>query len=61
MAVYLVEGPNGKKIVEAKTKAGAINAVVKKEYKAKALSPMEAIIATQENIELITEDQKEAA
>jgi len=43
MAIYLVEGPNGKTLVETRTKQGAINHVTAKEYTAIVVSTTELV------------------
>jgi len=48
MPIYLVKSPSGDKLVEAPTKAGAINHVVRNTVTAEALNPSKLVEAMQD-------------
>lgn len=59
MAVYLVEGPKGKRLIEAKTKSGAIRFASGTDYTAQALKPSDlwkAMKADNLEVETATEE-----
>lgn len=61
MAVYLVESKDGsKRLVETRTKAGAINHVSNKDYNATALNTSELVKHIQAGIEVENTDTEEA-
>lgn len=60
MAVYLVEGPKGKTLVECRTKVSAINHVAGKDYKVETLTTKELSKLMNDGlkVEFLSDDEK---
>lgn len=62
MAVYLVEDQQGnKRLVETRTKAGAINYVSREQYKASSLNTSELVKHIKEGLEVETPEDADSS